>query len=168
MSTRGFGCKGYRLPTEAEWEYAARAGSVASTYAGDLKILGERNAPILDGIAWYGGNSGVTYSGGYDCHGWKATQYPASSCGPHPIQQKRPNAWGLSDMLGNVFEWCWDWYGEYGDVRSDPQGPSSGTNRVFRGGAWSYDAGGVRAANRLSTRPGSREWFMGFRLCRTP
>jgi formylglycine-generating enzyme required for sulfatase activity len=94
------GDENYRLPTEAEWEYAARAGS-------------KTNESLLDPIVWYGGNSCVDYSGGYDCSHWKDKQYSCSNCGTHPVGKKSPNDFGLYDILGNVSEWCQDWYGDY-------------------------------------------------------
>ena len=126
----------YRLPTEAEWEYAARAGTTGPRY-------GE-----LDEIAWYLDNSGRK---------------------THPVGQKRANAWGLHDMLGNVAEWVADWYGEYpSGASTDPTGPRSGSNRVPRGGSWASDAGSVRSAIRHNYY-GSvvRYTFGGFRLVRT-
>jgi formylglycine-generating enzyme required for sulfatase activity len=129
--------KGYRLPTEAEWEYACRAGTTGECY-GDL-----------DAIAWYDGNSGGA---------------------THPVGQKQPNAWGLYDMNGNVWQWCQDWFGEnyYGSSpATDPQGPSMGPFRVFRGGAWSFLASCVRSANRSGFYPGGRTSLLGFRLVRT-
>ena len=107
----------YRLPTEAEWEYAARAGTTGDRYGS------------VDAIAWYGPNSGGR------------TQ---------PVGGKTPNAWGLHDMLGNVWEWAHDWYGDYsGGVVTDPTGPGSGSGRVYRGGGWlNLDAWGVRAPAR--------------------
>jgi len=121
----------YRLPTEAEWEYAARAGTTGARY-------GE-----LDTIAWWYGNAG------------KQT---------HPVKQKAPNAWGLYDMLGNVWEWCADWSGEYpaGSV-TDPTGPNSGSVRVYRGGSWGNDASVARSAYRSWVVPGNRYSFLGFR-----
>ena len=110
-----------RLPTEAEWEYAARAGSTGARY-GDL-----------DSVAWYKGNSG------------KST---------HTVGKKKPNAWGLYDMLGNVWEWCHDWKGDYpsGAVK-DPTGPQAGLYRVSRGGSWCRYARDVRAASRRGDAP---------------
>ena len=129
----------YRLPTEAEWEYAARAGTSGISY-------GE-----LDEIAWYS----ALYSG-------------YSDEGPHPVGQKRANAWGLHDMLGNVSEWVGDWYGEYpsGPV-TDPEGPESGTYRVIRGGCSATPEWAVRLASRGFFPPGSRNRYFGFRLVRT-
>ncbi|MFZ9856168.1 MAG: formylglycine-generating enzyme family protein, partial [Limisphaerales bacterium] len=121
----------YRLPTEAEWEYAARAGTTGIRY-------GE-----LDAIAWYIGNSGSQ---------------------TRPVKQKQPNAWGLYDMMGNVWEWCGDWYGEYpiGSM-TDPVGPALGSYRVCRGGSWFYSARGVRSAKRVRNEPAFRMNFLGFR-----
>ena len=125
----------YRLPTEAEWEYAARAGTTGDRYGN------------LDASAWYGGNSG------------KRT---------HPVGQKAPNAWGLHDMLGNVWEWAADWYDDYpGGSVTDPKGPGSGSERVARGGGWSYLSIRERSSLRFRDRPGLRLYFLGFRLLRT-
>ena len=126
---------GYRLPTEAEWEYAARAGATGARY-------GE-----LGSIAWHWVNSGSE---------------------THPVGQKRANAWGLHDMLGNVWEWTGDWYGRYpsGSV-TDPQGPSTSTRRVSRGGSWIHDARYVRSAYRFRYSPGIRIHDVGFRPVRT-
>ena len=125
----------YRLPTEAEWEYAARAGT-----------SGVRHGE-LDEVAWYSGNSDLA---------------------THKVGQKRPNAWGLHDMLGNVWEWTGDWYGEYpaGKV-TDSGGPSTGSGRVDRGGSWGNYARYVRSANRDYNSPGRRNGYIGFRLVRT-
>jgi formylglycine-generating enzyme required for sulfatase activity len=160
---------GFRLPTEAEWEYACRAGTTTATYTGSLRILGLNNSPELDLIAWYGGNSGVTYAGGYDSGKWKEKQYNHDRAGTHPVGQKQANAWGLHDMLGNVWEWCEDWYGGYpGGSVTDPAGPGSGALRVVRGGCWSSYAGSCRSAFRFWYAPGNRDYALGLRLARSP
>ena len=167
LNTRSGGRR-YRLPTEAEWEYAARGGTTTDTPAGDLRISGRRNAPLLDGIAWYAGNSGVRYDGGDDCSDWKEKQYRSKRCGTHPVGRKAPNGWGLHDMLGNVWEWVGDWKGDYpGGTVTDPSGPRSGSDRVIRGGGWVYDARFCRSAFRYGGSPGVRSIYLGFRLLRT-
>jgi formylglycine-generating enzyme required for sulfatase activity len=129
----------YRLPTEAQWEYACRAGSAWSFCFGD-------DEAELGKYAWYEGNSQKS---------------------PHPVGRLKPNARGLYDMHGNVYEWCQDWYGEYhpGPV-TDPKGPSSGKYRVLRGGSWDGDAGDLRSAYRLRFHPGYRYGHVGFRVAR--
>ena len=134
------GVSSYRLPTEAEWEYAARAGSTTAYSFGDNKSqLGE--------YAWYDANSGRE---------------------THPVGQLKPNEWGLYDMHGNVWEWVQDWYVKYptGPL-TDPQGPSTGSNRVLRGGSWGNGAQDCRSANRGGDTPGYRAGILGIRLLRT-
>lgn len=134
---------GYRLPTEAEWEYACRAGTTTPIYIGDLTEPGCEPDSLLDQIAWYCAN--VEF-------------------GTNWVGQKLPNAWGLYDMIGNVEEWCWDWYGEYpaGPV-TDPTGPESGTTRVERGGSWDTNGKSCRSANRDWNLPGEMRATGGFR-----
>jgi formylglycine-generating enzyme required for sulfatase activity len=130
------GVSHYRLPTEAQWEYACRAGSNTIYHFGnDIARLGE--------YAWYAENANSQ---------------------PHPVGQKQPNAWGLYDTHGNVCEWVHDWYGPYtADSITDTTGPDTGTLRVVRGGYWASPARSTRAATRLALVPGSRYPFFGFR-----
>ena len=132
----------YRLPTEAEWEYAARAGSTGEWYASNV-----------DTIAWHRGNSGGR---------------------AHPVGEKSPNALGLHDMLGNVWEWVQDWYGyrDYSEWRvTDPVGPTRNSDpnndRVNRGGGWNRDSRYCRLASRYYSAPDARYSYLGFRLART-
>jgi formylglycine-generating enzyme required for sulfatase activity len=141
---------GYRLPTEAEWERAARAGTTTSLYNGSLTLEACRDTaqqadPTLDLIGWYCGNAGIS---------------------THPVKQKAPNAGGLYDMSGNVWEWCWDWYSTQG-VLGDPTGPVSGSQRVIRGGSWYYFARDCRSAARAPYWPNSKDDIVGFRVART-
>ena len=160
------------LPTEAQWEYAARAGTTTATYAGELEALGENNVPVLDAIAWYSGNSGVGFEldNGYDSSVWEDKQHEHSRAGTHPVAQKQPNAWGLYDMLGDVHEWCQDatsMSSYEADEQLDPLG-TTGPERVIRGGSFCDNARIVRAASRFALEPGDRYDYLGFRLAGGP
>jgi formylglycine-generating enzyme required for sulfatase activity len=129
----------FQLPSEAQWEYACRAGSTTRYCFGDEESsLGE--------YAWYGANSGNK---------------------THPVGEKKPNAWGLYDMHGNVTEWCQDWYedGYYAkSPKDDPMGPAAGSARVRRGGGWFGTAGCCRSAFRYGGSPGLRNFNLGLRV----
>jgi sulfatase modifying factor 1 len=131
---------GYRLLTEAEWEYACRAGTRTRYSFGDGEgKLGE--------YAWYSKNSGNA---------------------PHPVGTRQPNPWGLHDMHGNVWEWCWDWYGSYrSEPQVDPMGPPAGNGRVLRGGSFFW-AGDLRSSLRVWGGPEGGVQFFGFRCARGP
>ena len=160
-----------RLPSECEWEYACRAGSEEVTYAGSIQLLGENNAPVLDEIAWYAGNSGIDFElkDGTDSSDWKEKQYDHNLAGTHPVRKKHPNNWGCYDLLGNVFEWCEDvWSGSHDgvDQRGAARRAATGSKeiaRVVRGGSWYYDARYVRAAYRDRYVPDYRDDDLGFR-----
>ena len=157
----------YRLPTEAEWEYACRAGTTTALSSHrDIRIHGVRNAPAIDDIAWYGGNSSRGFEGlGVDTSGWTEKQYPGGCAFAREVKSKSANAWGLYDMIGNVWEWCGDWYGAYSYERTtDPTGPATGTERVARGGSWSSIARSCRSAERTWYSPGLRGNYLGFRV----
>jgi len=129
----------YRLPTEAEWEYACRAGTTANFGA---------KSETVDEVGWYEGNS--------EQH-------------PHPVGQKKPNAWGLYDMHGNVWEWCGDWAGDYpGGEVTDPTGPSTGTNRINRGGCWQNDKYNLTSGRRHNGAPDYRHRTNGLRVALAP
>jgi len=131
----------YRLPTEAEWEYACRAGTRTKFSFGDDETL-------LSEYGWFAKNSGSR---------------------THSVAQKKPNGWGLYDMHGNVWEWCSDWYGEYPDDGvNDPKGLSGGSRRVSRGGGWLNSVGDCRSASRGMIDPSARHSRLGFRLALSP
>ncbi len=162
------------LPSEAQWEYACRGGTTSALYTGDMEILGERNAPALDPIAWYGGNSGREFEleDGYDTTDWPEKQYPDTKAGTHPVGRKGANPWGLYDMLGNVWEWCEDhWHNSYEGAPTDgspwlDESGKAGGGRVVRGGSWISDARSVRSACRGWNPPGYRLVYLGFRCAR--
>jgi formylglycine-generating enzyme required for sulfatase activity len=141
------GSTGYRLPTEAEWEYACRAGTTTPFNTGNNITTSQAN---YNGNNPYNNNAKGTYR--------QRTTVVGSFTS---------NAWGLYDMHGNVWECCWDWYGAYPtSAQTDPAGASSGSSRVVRGGSWYGSALQVRSANRLSYRPSDRGMDIGFRLVR--
>ena len=144
---RGLDCRGYRLPTEAEWEYAARAGTATAFHTRELTEIGCGHDPALDRAGWYCGNSA-----GH----------------PHPVAQKEPNAWGLCDVHGNVWEWVWDGYRDDYEAlpASDPR-QDSGDSRVIRGGSWLNVAENCRAAYRYWYTPSARRRYLGFRPARS-
>jgi len=138
VTVPNWNANGNRLPTEAEWEYACRAGSETRFSFLDERAIGE--------YAWYSENSGGKV---------------------HPVGLKKPNSFGLYDMHGNVWEWCWDGYEAYkGSPVIDPRGPSQAPNRVDRGGSWYGTAGFARAAYRAGLQPGDRYGSLGFRVAR--
>jgi len=134
----------YALPTEAQWEYACRAGTTSALNSGKELTAAEGTCPNLDEVAWYEGNSGGK---------------------THPLGRKRANAWGLCDMHGNLWEWCADWLGDYGDEGlTDPAGPPRGEKRVLRGGGWRHQAWTCRSSKRYGCEPDQRLGSFGFRV----
>ena len=137
----------YRLPTEAEWEYACRAGTSSAFSSGPIADLHCGVNPDLDPAAYFCGNSDER---------------------SHPVGEKLPNPWGLVDMHGNVMEWCWDWMGAYPDGPVvEPAGPETGLTRALRGGAWANWSIHCRSAARGARDPGSFNHSAGFRLARS-
>jgi formylglycine-generating enzyme required for sulfatase activity len=139
---------GYRLPTEAEWEYACRAGTSTPFYTGDTITTDQAN---YDGNYPYNGNDKGIY------------RESTTAAGSFPA-----NPWGLYDMHGNVWEWCWDWYGILGgSVQTNPTGPASGSGHVLRGGSWQELARDLRSASRTDAPPTRKGIYLGFRVVRS-
>ena len=135
------------LPTEAQWEYACRAGTTTALNSG-MDLSNAEECPEMDEVGWY---------------------YYNSDSETHPVGLKKPNAWGVYDMHGNVYEWCLDWYGDYPTSSvTDPTGPSTGTRRVIRGGSWSEHVIYCRSASRDSISPSVSDYFYGFRVALAP
>ncbi len=157
-----------RLPTEAEWEYACRAGTTTATYVGDL--VDEDRDPRLDAVAWYAANS----DRGFELANGQDTYLEVKNAGTHPVRQLAPNPWGLHDMLGNVREWCRDGAKGWAEPDSYAESPVSDPcvaggerpSRVVRGGSWLALAWSVRAAYRLAYLREDRNRNLGFRVAR--
>ncbi|MBF0530680.1 MAG: formylglycine-generating enzyme family protein, partial [Deltaproteobacteria bacterium] len=147
----------YRLPTEAEWEYAARGGTATSRHWGDEPD----QAYLYGNVADQAAKRTFPQIHGHECDdGYVFTA---------PVGSFAPNQFGLYDMIGNVWEWCQDYHAEFSSSPvADPMGPSSGSYRVFRGGSWTSMPSDARSAARVGSEPDNRNNYLGFRLARTP
>jgi formylglycine-generating enzyme required for sulfatase activity len=151
-ATANWSANGYRLPTEMEWSWAAMGANMGAdpfavnTTGYTKAFAGSTGGNSIGDYAWYSSNSGNK---------------------THPAGSKLPNELGLSDMSGNVWEWCWDWYGSYpAGYQVDYRGAASGTGRVIRGGSWGYDASVCAVAYHSSNGPNYRYYDIGFRVVR--
>ena len=145
---------GMQLPTEAQWEYAYRAGTTTAFHGFTGYLSGTNDDTLVGNIAWYSGNNGASGTPTY---------------GTKPVGGKAANGLGLHDMGGNVGEWCGDWYGAYSaGAQTNPTGPATGTNRMLRGGAWGNVTGRVRSSSRSYSAPGGTFDLIGFRVARAP
>jgi formylglycine-generating enzyme required for sulfatase activity len=141
------GANGYRLPTEAQWEYACRAGTTTPFNTGENVTADQAN-----------------YDGRYPYRKFPQGVYRQATT---PVGSFDPNAWGLYDMHGNVWEWCWDWHGSYaGHAQTDPHGAVTGSYRVARGGSWNNNGRFLRSASRGSSAPAFRDTIIGLRIVR--
>jgi formylglycine-generating enzyme required for sulfatase activity len=148
--------RAFDLPTESQWEYAARAGTATALNSG-YNLTNQYGDARMDEVGRYSYNGGRPYSTDGD-----------TTVGTAKVGSYLANAWGLYDIHGNVWEWCLDWYGTYPGTVSDPRGASSGSARVFRSGCWSSSAIGCRAACRSKSQPGGASAYFGFRAALPP